>query len=485
MSSDEVWHAYVQSFSFAQLGWLFDEFCKNAKDDMLTGFDLVRSCIGEYLEHEFGGRLLHKDVDDELFKEAAGIAAIPMNFYTFSQVLSRYQSLHLTREDFAGFDAGEVESLQEIFDDHHLDKRLPGLQGKALFALLEDLGIQFTSKEDRQWYVDTVKSLDKDMDGFISFPELCQIIRKVEDMDQEKKRLRMFNLIKSSGLDFAEVEDWFKIFNAQDAEGTGELDRSQMKDLLTTIGLNWTKDVSEIIAQWVTEADENNNGTVDFGEFCIVVSKMWASNLSGVREVSRKFLAKEVLVSFQSVSSNFISVSNSGEVSATSKTLGVDETFTLFRYPSGNIAVKSVHGEYLSVDVDDGIQFKEGKKSELKVKTLEDERVVLSATGYDGGVLYADDKGNVAMSDGNPADRPFFPLSLIFHDDISKKSWSKVKPTQKATRRPSKLRSSSKRSAMKAPAAGLADDDDPGSPGLKAAIKDLDAALLNNTATPR
>lgn len=486
MSTDEIWESYVKYFSFAQLRWLFDSFCEAAVDDLLRDHDALSKCIEDYLKEEWGGSLFRYEVDEEMLQQALGGVTLPTNFFNFTHVLHRYVSMHLHREECAGFNPVEIELLNVVFESHHTDKRVPGLQGKALFDVLSDLGISFHSKEERQWYVETVQGLDNAKNGSVSFPDLCHIIRRVEDMDQERNRLREFNLVKKSGLAFDEVEDWFKLFHEQDHEGTGDLERSQMKDLITSIGVTWDNEVSETISKWVDEADENSNGKVDFGEFCIVVSKMWATNLQHVREASRKFMAKEATVSILSVSNSFLGASTSGDVSASSKTVGTDETFTLFRLPSGNILLQSAHGPFLSIG-EDNLQCIEGKKSEFKVKILEDERVLLAGTG-DMGNVYAKDDGKVGISDGNPILRPFFPFNLVFHDDLTKKSWSKVKPTptpKTTKRKPSKVRTASKRVSEKASGASLATSvatDDPGSPGLKQAIQDMDQALQRNAA---
>mmetsp|Transcript_37613 Transcript_37613/g.66856 ORF Transcript_37613/g.66856 Transcript_37613/m.66856 type:complete len:484 (-) Transcript_37613:127-1578(-) len=467
MSADELWETYLMHLSFSQLGWLFQRFRSDAVNDELTTSLALQKHIQSWLEHQWPGCLSTYDVNDDMLKAAMESISLPINFFTFFRVVLQYQSMHIENEDNAGFDPDEVAQLKIIFENHHRSCRGPGLQGKALFAVLEDLGIQFQSKEERLWYVDTVQKLDKNRDGTINFPELCQIIRKVEDMDAEKKRLREFTLVKKSGLPFDEVEDWYELFNENDSDGSGELQRHHVRDLITSIGVTWDKDMAEAIGQWVHEADENNNGTVDFGEFCIVISKLWATNLHDVRNASRKFMGREMVSSLKSVSGKFISASSDGQVVATSTEIGANETFTMIRLQSGNVILQSVHGPCLSVDIDD-LRCKEGSRTEFKVKTLEDERVILTASTAAGGILFANDEGKVGISDGNPADKPYFPFTVTLHETLVKKNWSRVKPPKKTKRRrPSK---------MSVPAKGAAEED-PTSPGLKEAIALMDEAL--------
>merc|ERR1719162_2120270 len=132
-----------------------------------------------------------------------------------------------------------IMTLQDIFQSHAAGSMCGGLKGKALFAVLDDLDIAFHSKEERQWYVDTVKRLDKNGDGSINFQELCQIIRTVVDMELVKKRMREFDIIKRSKLPFDEVEDWNVLYQQKDEEGQGELELLQVKDLVCSIGVPW------------------------------------------------------------------------------------------------------------------------------------------------------------------------------------------------------------------------------------------------------
>jgi len=349
-----------------------------------------------------------------------------------------------------------------------------GLKGKALFAVLEDLGISFHSKEERQWYVEVVAKFDRDASGTINFIELCQIIRKVINMEEEKTRRRQFDLIEQSGLPFQEVEDWNSLFNSKDEQAKGELMLSEVKALIVGLGVKWDKEVSDKIMAWITESDDNNNGSIDFGEFCLVISKMWAANLHDIRGAARDLLVKDRTVSLQSVHDTYIAATKDGILSARRHEAGDTETFVMKRNPNGNICLQSRWGKFVKVLDDDhtNLDCKSDRGTEFKLTTLEDERVVLSASTPTGGNLFVRGDGSVAVSDGNPADLPFTIFTVVSHEELHKKCWSKSSIVIKA--KPTTIAEARKRSKdLRTPR----ETEDPVSPGLKKSIDDIDSRL--------
>jgi len=474
ISVSGVWDTYVQHFNFTQLGWIFETFNSKAEDDYLMSFHDLQFIIEEWLDYQWHDVLARSEPDEKLLQRTLERNPLPLNFVNFVDVLKRYEAAHLEIEQHAGFPLETIWILQEIFDSHAAGSVCGGLKGKALFAVLHDLDIQFHTKEERQWYVDTVKRLDKNGDGSICFDELCQIIRTVVDMELLKKRVREFELIKVSKLPLDEVEDWNVLYQTQDEQGQGEMELIQVKDLVASIGVKWDNDFSVTVKQWLHEADENNNGTIDFGEFCLLIGKLWSSNLHDIRGASRKFLKKDTIVSLKGVHGFFVSVNEQGEVMARAEKTGPCETFTMIRLPSGNATFKGAFGKSL-VCIDEKVECTGDSGTQFKVLTLEDERVQLTASSQFGGTLFANINGYVAISDGNPADEPNFPFVLIKQDELAKKCWSRLLPKRK----PSKLvvtnverrRARSKEVPVEAV---------PMSPGIQSGIDDMEKALEDN-----
>lgn len=469
-----LWETYVRHFDFSQLGWLFQTFMNHAENDCVNTLEDVSKTIQAWLEHQWSQNLLNA-LDPTLLQKAMEGQVLPMNFVSFIYVLWHYTALHLEGEKFAGFDRDSIDSLQDIYDEHNTGPERDGLRGHALFAVLDDLGISFHTKEERQWYVETVKRLDTNNDGSIDFSELCQIVRAVVNMDLEKKRLREFQLVQQSGLPFDEVEDWNRIFQTSDGTGSGELEMMQVKDLISSIGVKWDNEFSHTLKAWMEEADENTNGTIDFGEFCLLIGRLWSANLNNIRGCARGCLATETVLSLRTVHGTLLSASEDGKVSALATSIGSEETLTMISLPSGNVTFKGAYGKFfncqeekVSCDAANGTQF--------KVTTNEDESIVLKASTSFGGTLYANSDGMVALSDGNPDDQPNFPLVMMKYDDMTKKCWSRmVRPA-----RPAKINTDGRSRSKDKTLPPM-----PISPGLADCIKDIDNALDENKASAR
>jgi Ca2+-binding EF-hand superfamily protein len=431
MSAGDLWAYYVKHFSFSQLGWLFDKFQELAVQDFIRDEESSMRAIQCWLDHQWANVLHHPRGYEQLLQQALQGRGFPLDFGNFITVLHAYQELHIELEDHAGFDPENVSQLQDLYDMHNSASIGDGLKGKALFTVLDDLGIEFHSKEERKWYVDTVTRFDRDATGTINFIELCQIIRKVIDMEEEKQRQRQFDLVKSSGLPFHEVEDWNVLFCSKDEEGRGELELAAVKDLITSLGVQWDRDASETLRTWIEQGDVNSNGTIDFGEFCVVISKMWSSNFHNIRGAARNFGAADRVISLLSVHGTYVAANEDGTITALGREAGKPETLTMLRSPTGNICLRSTFGKFFTV-VELDVQANGDNGTQFKVATLEDERIVLSASTSLGGQLFVTSEGAVAISDGNPADVPFTTFVVVSHDELHKKCWSKHVPAMPA-----------------------------------------------------
>jgi Ca2+-binding EF-hand superfamily protein len=313
-----------------------------------------------------------------------------------------------------------------------------------------------------------VKRLDTNKDGSINFQELCQIMRVVVDNNDVKKRMREFNLVKQSKLPFDEAEDWNALFLACDEEGRGELQLAQMRTLLENIGLKWDHEMSETVKSWMQEADENASDTIDFGEFCIFVSKLWTTDYHNIRAACRQFLKKDTAVSLKSVHGTYLGTDTSGDMFARSTTIGQAETFMMSIHTNTNASFRGFHGKSVDVHEEKVTCLEERSGTQFKMTPQDDDRVIFVAATSFGGVLYATPDGMVRCSDGNPNDIPNAIFELIRQEDLQKKCWSR----SVMKRRPSKLVAPTKKPSL--------EPDSPTSPGLKQSIAEMDEALEAN-----
>jgi hypothetical protein len=214
---------------------------------------------------------------------------------------------------------------------------------------------------------------------------------------------------------------------------------------------------------WVAEGDENQNGTIDFGEFCLIISKMWAANFHDIRGAARERLVKDRQVSLKSVHGTYLAASRDGQVTSLRAEAGDAETFVMARNPNGNICLQSSFGKFITV-VDTVVQCIADAGTQFKVITMEDELIILAASTSMGGNLFVRGDGVVAVSDGNPADVPFTFFTAVSREDSGTKCWSKTVMTRKPRKGVERKGSKDSRISL---------DD----PALASAIQDMDSSL--------
>jgi len=465
----KLWSRYVSHFNFTQLGWLFDTFQEECDNDVIADLDTLCRVIEGWLGYQWPAIL--RKVNADLLRESLEGFPLPLDFGGLIDFMNLYQEKHIEEEEHAGFDNDNVNDLQALYDQHNGMSCGDGLKGKALFAVLEDLGVVFHSSEERAWYVEIVTKFDRDASGTINFAELCQIIRKVINMEEDKNRARQFELVKQSGLPFHEVEDWNHLFITKDTKGSGELQLGEVKTLIVNIGVKWDRETSDQIIEWIAEGDANNNGTIDFGEFCLVISKMWAANLHDIKGAARNLMVKDRTVSLKSVHGTYLAAGKDGSCSAPRTEAGEAETFIMKRNPdNGCICLQSRHGKFIKVTESD-VACNGDTGTDFKLTTQEDERIILTTTGALGGHLFVHSDGKVQVSDGNPADIPFTIFSVVSHEELHKKCWSKSVSSKPKI----DIKEARKRSKEGSTPRMM----DPLSPGMSNAIANMDAALDN------
>merc|ERR1712166_1368046 len=66
-----------------------------------------------------------------------------------------------------------------------------------------------------------------------------------------------------------ELSEFREIFNLVDADGSSEISREELGELISTLGL---KASQEELDRMIDEIDMDGDGTIDFDEFCSVMS---------------------------------------------------------------------------------------------------------------------------------------------------------------------------------------------------------------------
>merc|ERR1712010_57764 len=76
-------------------------------------------------------------------------------------------------------------------------------------------------------------------------------------------------LMAGHGLSEEELSEFREIFNLVDSDGSGEISREELGELISTLGL---KASQEELDRMIDEIDKDGDGTIDFNEFCSVMS---------------------------------------------------------------------------------------------------------------------------------------------------------------------------------------------------------------------
>jgi len=284
-----MWEKFCRHFSFTELCWLSDKFGRLAQRDGLAGAS-VPELGGQWLQHRWKRRLQSYEVDEDNLKAAATMCSVDLaeslSFEKIVKLLDQYQVLHLESDKFAGFSKDFVARFETAFN--HYEKGGKGLKAKSLWDALKEVGVRFQDPNQQLWVVDIVREMHGEHGGTIDFCEFCKILRKIKAKGTLAQLRREFDLVVKSGMPFKEAEEWMSIFEIYDDKRVGELTVAQVRLLFQNIGLKWGSDDNSQLVTWISEYDENRNDTIDFGEFCCIVRKMWDSDFCGIREIAMK-----------------------------------------------------------------------------------------------------------------------------------------------------------------------------------------------------
>eukprot|EP00747_Dinoflagellata_sp_TGD_P181503 gnl/TRDRNA2_/TRDRNA2_35364_c0_seq1.p1 gnl/TRDRNA2_/TRDRNA2_35364_c0~~gnl/TRDRNA2_/TRDRNA2_35364_c0_seq1.p1 ORF type:complete len:413 (+),score=105.18 gnl/TRDRNA2_/TRDRNA2_35364_c0_seq1:118-1356(+) len=290
------WEQFFQYFQFSEVSWLAGEFFVRASESDVVEKNELYMIAQAWLKHRWGDENRGLDTYDlregcvDKAMKASGFGATSQ--YDFQQVVCfcfHYQEEHIAQEKSAGFTRRDARDFFDVFKRHEHNNQ--GLKARELWAILKDLGFEFPTQEEQEWVVDLVKSQDRDKSGSIDFDEFLQLVRKLVDRDRVPARKREHALITRSGMSLGECEEWLPVFQAND-EGMGYVEIPKMRELFETINLKWDVAGSKVMMQWIHEVDEDNNGQVDFGEFCCLVQKMWDKDFGGIRSCCSDTLRK-------------------------------------------------------------------------------------------------------------------------------------------------------------------------------------------------
>jgi len=285
------WEQFFQYFNFAEVSWLSKQYFDFAtpEGDCISRDDGLKVAT-EWMKYRWGGEdrdLQSLEISEEVAKSALMRASIDhmAEFWTFPEMVAivyHCQELHLEREHKAGFVHDDAHYFYQVYKEQ--EQQGAGLRARDLLGILQDLGFDLSTVKEQEHVIELLKEAKLESSGTLGFSEFLYIIRKLVDKAKVDERRREHGLIAKSGMSLEECEGWHPIFDLA-AGGTGCINVQDLRTLFQTIGLSWGAEGNRDILAWIKDADENNNGEIDFGEFCCLTNKMWTNNFADIQRV--------------------------------------------------------------------------------------------------------------------------------------------------------------------------------------------------------
>ena len=172
----------------------------------------------------------------------------------------------------SGLSRAELDWLRELFERHDADKN-ELLDESELGALLRECVPGRVGDAER--LVAEFRVADLNDDGTVDFPELARYYGVLKDM------------APGGGLSLAEIEWLRMLFDRFDANADGQLQMTELADLLRQCFPSRAKDTKKL-AREVAAADVNGDGLVSFHEFLRLYEMLLASGAE-FDELARMF----------------------------------------------------------------------------------------------------------------------------------------------------------------------------------------------------
>mmetsp|Transcript_116877 Transcript_116877/g.268192 ORF Transcript_116877/g.268192 Transcript_116877/m.268192 type:complete len:311 (-) Transcript_116877:62-994(-) len=211
-------------------------------------------------------------------------------FLSFCMVFGHQERIRNPRTMFSKNTVGNFEKVFQRFNKRREDGSETGLQTNAMFQLWSALGRdkEIETQEQKEKMIRRIKEVDADLSGTIDFEEFLQLVRLYQtEKDAESRSYIEENIAKSRFVP-REVEELREVFAMYDDQGTKELHPSVIRQIMKDLGVKLDKKTTERLLETVdtvmANADNNDDGLIDVGEFMIIMRELIDRDFAGIRE---------------------------------------------------------------------------------------------------------------------------------------------------------------------------------------------------------
>eukprot|EP00397_Hematodinium_sp_SG-2012_P033682 GEMP01036025.1.p1 GENE.GEMP01036025.1~~GEMP01036025.1.p1 ORF type:complete len:523 (+),score=105.24 GEMP01036025.1:73-1641(+) len=199
--------------------------------------------------------------------------------------IHNYQDNH----NAAGFNLKQKLDIQICFDQF---AGASGLKLVNVFSVLQALGVPCVTVTEQKSILAVCKEHDSDKSGLVTFNNFLRLYRRILRDQDYKYRVSEITIIKNSGFSNAEIQGFRGIFdtaaNLSATQSWTGIKIKDMIDLLTAVGVKFSRQEKVTVYKWIKLVDHDNNGELNFGEFCALMGLIWHTNLGKCAQLTKQ-----------------------------------------------------------------------------------------------------------------------------------------------------------------------------------------------------
>jgi len=210
----------------------------------------------------------------------------------FELFCKHYRRLHNNEiRQHSCYSRAEVHALRDCFNRFDKDKS-GTVENSELAKIIAEYFPEATkSKEGRAEVQIILKDIDQDGTGCLKFEKLLVLMRRCDDIRDEKDLSMEMQVVEELGLDYEEVEGFRQIF-ALHANWVKELSFDSLLSIISFIA-DMDEDNVSLLSSFVREAHPENRLVLRFSHFLRVMRRLTDENIGNINNACSRVLKKQ------------------------------------------------------------------------------------------------------------------------------------------------------------------------------------------------